>query len=61
MSLKKTNHTGLYIDSPVWMENRKATKNTINKKSNKCFFQYTVTVLLNHEENKKNPERIIKN
>ena len=43
------------------MENRKSTKNTINKKSNKCFFQYTVTVLLNHEENKKNPERIIKN
>ena len=43
------------------MENRKATKNTVNKKSNKCFFQYTVTVLLNHEENKKNPERIIKN
>ena len=31
----------------------------MNKKDNKCF-QYTVTVVLNHEETGKNPERITK-
>ena len=30
--------------------------NHINKKDNKCF-QYAVTVALNHEENKKDPQR----
>ena len=33
--------------------------NPINKKDNKCF-QYTVTVALNYEEIKKDPQRITK-
>ena len=47
-----------YIDSPKWLKNKKAT---INPKNNddKCF-QYTLTVALNHEQIKKNPQRISK-
>ena len=37
-------------------KNKKATINPINKKD-KCF-QYAVTVVLNHEEIKKDPQRI---
>ena len=44
-----------YIDSPEWIKN--ATINSINKKGNKCF-KYTVTIVLNHEEIKENPQRI---
>ena len=57
----KINQTrrGSYIDSPDWIKNKKATINPINKKDNKCF-QYTVTVALNHEEIKNNPQRITK-
>ena len=51
------NRGGSYIDSPDWIKNKKATINPINKKDNKCF-QYTVTVALNHEEIKKDPQRI---
>ena len=29
--------SGVYIDSPYWIKNRKATINPINKKDNKCF------------------------
>ena len=43
---------GSCIDSPYWIENKKATINSINEKDNKCF-QYVVTVTLNHEEIKK--------
>ena len=46
------NHGGLYIDSPDWMKNKKATRNPINKKDSKCF-QYAVAVVLNHENVKK--------
>ena len=53
------NHSGSYIDSPDWIKNKKATINPINKKDNKCF-QYAVTVALNHEEIKKNPQRVTK-
>ena len=47
---------GSYIDSPEWLKNKKAT---INPKSNddKCF-QYAVTVALNYEQIKKDPQRI---
>ena len=47
-----------YIDSPKWLKNKKAI---INPKDNddKCF-QYTLTVALNHEQIKNNPERISK-
>ena len=37
---------GLYVDSPDWMKNKKATINPIND-DDKCF-QYVATVTLNH-------------
>ena len=40
-------------------KNEKATINPINKKDNKCF-QYAVTISLNHEEIKKDLQRITK-
>ena len=40
-------------------KNKKATINSINKKDEKCF-QYAITVALNYEEIKKDPQRIIK-
>ena len=53
------NQGGSYIDSLDWMKNKKATTNPINKKDNKCF-QYAATVVLNHEEIKKDPQRVTK-
>ena len=50
------NRGGSYIDSPDGIKNKKATINPINKKDNKCF-RYTVTVTLNYEEIKKDPQR----
>ena len=49
---------GPYIDSPKRIKNKKAT---INPKNNddKCF-QYALTVALNYERIKDNPERISK-
>ena len=42
-----------------WIKNKKTTTNPINKKDNKRF-QYAVTVVLNHEEIRKDPQRITK-
>ena len=39
----------LYIESPGWIKNIKATVNPVNKKGNRCF-QYAVTIALNLEE-----------
>ena len=52
------NRDGLYIDSPKWLKNKKVT---INPKNNddKCF-EYAVTVALNYQNIKNNPERISK-
>ena len=50
---------GLYIDSPDWTKSKKATINPMKKKDNKCF-QYAITVALNHEEIKKDLQRITK-
>ena len=52
------NRAGSHIDSPKWLKSNKAT---INPKNNdyKCF-QYAVTVALNYEQIKKDPERISK-
>ena len=57
----KTNPSrgGSYIDSPDWIETKKVAINHINKKDTKCF-HYTITVSLNHEEIKKQPQRITK-
>ena len=46
-----------YIDSLGWIKCKKAPINPINKKVNKCF-QRAVTVALNHEVIKKDPQRI---
>ena len=48
-----------YIDYPDWITNKKATINSVNKNDNKCL-QYTVSATLNHEEIKKDPQRITK-
>ena len=50
---------GSHIDSPDWIKTKKATINSIIKKDKKCF-QYAATVVLNHEEIKKDPQRIAK-
>ena len=50
---------GSYIDSPKWVKNKGATINPQNKKDDRCF-QYAVTVALNHEQTKSNPDRISK-
>ena len=49
-----------HLDFPDWIKIKKPTANLINKKHNK-YFQYAVTVSLNHEEIKKDPQRITKN
>ena len=48
-----------YIDSPDWIKNKKTAISPINKRDNKCF-EYAVTVALNHEEIKKDLQRITK-
>ena len=48
-----------YIDSPDSIKSKKATTNDINKKDNK-YFQYALTVALNHEETGKSPQGIAK-
>ena len=52
------NRGGSYVDSPEWLKNKRAT---INPKNNdeKCF-QYALTVALNYQNIKNNPERITK-
>ena len=47
---------GSDIDSPDWRKKKKETINPKNK-DDKCF-QYAVTVALNYEEIKWNPERV---
>ena len=42
----------MYTVCPDWIKNKNGTINPINNKDNRCF-QYAVTVLLNHEEIKK--------
>ena len=51
------NRGGSYIDSPKWLENKKATKKPKNKKDGKCF-QYPLTVALICEQIKRHLERI---
>ena len=47
-----------YIDSPKWLKNKKATINPKNNDNN-CF-QYALTVALNYQSIKKDPQRISK-
>ena len=50
------NRGGSYIDYPKWLKNKKVTTN-IKNNDDKCF-QYAVTVALNYQNIKSNPERI---
>ena len=52
------NRGGSYIDSPKWLKDKKSTKNPINN-DYKCF-QYAVTLALNFDKIRKNPQRISK-
>ena len=45
------------MDLSDWIKNKKSTIKPINKKDNKCF-QFAVTVALNHEETKEDPQRV---
>ena len=49
---------GSYVDSSEWLKNKKATINLKNN-SHKCV-QYVLTVALNYEQIKKDPQRISK-
>ena len=46
---------GSYKDSPKWLKNKKATINPKNK-DDRCF-QYALTVALNYEKTKNDPQR----
>ena len=50
---------GSWIDSPYSIENKKTAINPINKKYDKCFY-CAVTAMTNHEEIKKDLQRITK-
>ena len=52
------NRGGSYIDSPKWLKDKKSTINLINN-DDKCF-QYAVTLALNLDKIRKNPQRISK-
>ena len=52
------NRGGSYIDSPKWLKDKKSTINP-NNNEYKCF-QYTVTLALNLDKIKRNPQRISK-
>ena len=57
MSKIDPNRGGSYTDFTDW--EKKGTINPINRNDNKLI-QYAVTIALNHEEIKKDPQRIIK-
>ena len=52
------NRGGSYIDSLKWLKNKKATTNPENN-DDKCF-QYALTVALNYEQTKKDPQTMPK-
>ena len=58
LTLVESLRKGLYTDSPRWLKNKKAT---INPKRNdgKCF-QYAIAIALNHEQIRREPQRIKK-
>ena len=52
------NRSGSQIDSPEWLRNKKTAINPKND-NDKCF-QYALTVALNYQNIKNNPEKISK-
>ena len=58
MNKTSINRGGSYIDSPKWLKDKKST---INPKNNDDkYFQYAVTLALNLDEIKKDPQRVSK-
>ena len=51
------NRGSSYIDSPIWIKNRRVTINPQNTEDNKCF-QYAITTVLNDQNINHHPERI---
>ena len=49
----------IYIYCPDWINSKKATISSINKKDKNCF-QYTITIRLNHEQIIKDSRKITK-
>ena len=58
MILTKLNRGGSYIDSPKWLKDKKSAINPKNS-DDKCF-QYAVTLALNLDKIKKDPQRVSK-
>ena len=58
LTKKSINRWGSYINSPKWLKDMKSTINPKNN-DNKCF-QYAVTLALNLDKIKKDPQRISK-
>ena len=52
------NRGGSYIDSPKWLKDKKSTRNPKNN-DDKCF-QYAITLALNLDKIKKDPQRVSK-
>ena len=46
-----------YVKSPEWIRNKRATINPKNEDDNN-YFQYALTVALNHQSTENHPERI---
>ena len=53
------NRGSSYTDSSDWIKNKHETINHKNTKDNKCI-EYSIISALNHEEIKKDPQRISK-
>ena len=50
------NRGGLYVDSPEWLKNKKATINAKNNDNNCC--HYATIAALNYKQIKNHPERL---
>ena len=49
--------SGLYIETPEWLQNKKATINPKNINDDNCF-QYSIPLALNYKDIGKDPQRI---
>ena len=58
-SQANNNKISTYIQSHAWLIPKKCTINPQNKNDNK-YFQYAITIALNHQKINNNPERISK-
>ena len=53
------NRSRSYIETPKWLEDKKATINPKNMNDDNCF-QYSITIALDHKDIERNPQRISK-